>query len=359
MRQRLLQTLGLGLALTAVVVLLMLLLTGVFHRKVPASSEAFTPGRPLGDASLVTVRTIKVDAVEPAVGSIRPVYESAVASKIIERVVEMNVKAGQRVKKGQVLAKLDESSLKSRLDQAQSSLAAAQANADQAADTLQRTKAAHERNVATSMELSVAQNANKASQADLARAKQSVQEATIALSYATILSPMDGTIVDKKVDVGDTVSPGQVLLMIYDPGRMQLIASVRESLAQQLTVGKPINVHIDAINADCTGTVSEIVPEAQSANRSFSVKVTGPCHPGVYAGMFGRLMIPLGQQTLLVIPKAAVRRVGQLDLVDVAVEHEGKTYLQRRAVQLGETMKDQVRVLSGLQEGERIAVAKQ
>jgi len=356
MRKRLLTTLGLGLVLTAIVVVLMLFLTGTFHKKVAAANEAFTPGRPAGNATLVTVQSVTIDAVEPAVGTIRPVYESAVASKIMERVVEMNVKAGQHVKQGQVLAKLDNSSLKNRLEQASSSLAAAQANADQTLDTLTRTKRARQSNVATDMELKAAENANKASQADLARAKQSVQEATIALAYATILSPMDGTVVDKKVDVGDTVSPGQVMLTLFDPGRMQLVATVRESLAQQLAVGKPINVHIDAINASCTGTISEIVPEAQSASRSFSVKVTGPCRPGVYTGMFGRLMIPLGQQKLLVIPQAAVRRVGQLDLVDVAVKQDGKTFLERRAVQLGERMNDQVCVLSGLQEGERVAL---
>ena len=75
--------------------------------------------------------------------------------------------------------------------------------------------------------------------------------------------------------------------------------------------------------------------------------------PGVYAGMFGRLLIPLEQEQILVVPREAVRRVGQLDVVDVAAEGSA---LRRRAIQLGRTLGDDVQVLSGLQAGEQVAV---
>ena len=58
------------------------------------------------------------------------------------------------------------------------------------------------------------------------------------LDWATIRSPIDGTVIDKKVDVGDTVTPGQMLVTLYDPKRMQLVATVRESLAHRLKVGQ-------------------------------------------------------------------------------------------------------------------------
>jgi len=80
--------------------------------------------------------------------------------------------------------------------------------------------------------------------------------------------------------------------------------------------------------------------------------VTGPCPPGIYTGMFGRLLIPLGDEDVLVVPRTAVRRIGQLTVVDVAVDG----VLHRRAVQLGRTFGDDVEVLSGLQVGERLAV---
>ena len=94
------------------------------------------------------------------------------------------------------------------------------------------------------------------------------------------------------------------------------------------------------------------MPEADAESRTFAVKVTGPCPPGVYAGMFGRLTIPLDAMEVLVVPADAVRRVGQLDIVDVAAEGT----LSRRAVRLGRRIEGRVEVLSGLREGERVAV---
>jgi RND family efflux transporter MFP subunit len=162
---------------------------------------------------------------------------------------------------------------------------------------------------------------------------------------------MDGVVVDKKVDEGDMVQPGQVLLTLYDPTKMQLVANVRESLAEQLKVGQNINVFVEALSLRCQGEVSEIVPQAQRASRSFEVKVTGPCPPGVYAGMFGRMRIPLGKKQVLVIPRDAVRSVGQLNMVRVA--KDGR--LLRRAVQLGQEIDEKVQVLAGLKPGEQVA----
>ena len=89
--------------------------------------------------------------------------------------------------------------------------------------------------------------------------------------------------------------------------------------------------------------------------------VTGPCPDGVYAGMFGRLLLPLGEEKVVVIPARAVRRVGQLDLVDVVLgdgarsadTERGSTL---RTVRLGRTLGDEVEVLSGLRVGESVVV---
>jgi len=174
------------------------------------------------------------------------------------------------------------------------------------------------------------------------------------LDCATIRSPIDGTVIDKKVDVGDMVSPGQILVTLFDPKRMQLVASVRESLTHQLQIGQGIGVRVEGLNKQCSGTVSEIVPEAQSASRSFQVKVTGPCPPGVYSGMFGRILIPLQEEEVLVIPRRAVRNVGQLELVDVV---ENRRPVQR-AIRTGRTFDENVEVLSGLREGEQVVLPK-
>jgi multidrug efflux pump subunit AcrA (membrane-fusion protein) len=113
-----------------------------------------------------------------------------------------------------------------------------------------------------------------------------------------------------------------------------------------------IPVRVEGLNRQCEGKVSEIVPEAQSASRSFLVKVTGPCPTGVYSGMFGRILIPLDEEDVLVIPANAVQHVGQLDLVEVI--ENGKA--SRRAIRTGRSFGDEVEVLSGLRAGEKVAI---
>ena len=175
------------------------------------------------------------------------------------------------------------------------------------------------------------------------------------LDWATVRSPLDGIVTDKKIDVGDMVTPGQVLLTLFDPKQMQLVASVRESLAYKLQIGQNIGVQVEVLKKICSGTVSEIVPEAQSASRTFQVKVTGPCPAGIYTGMFGRILIPLQEEQVLVIPRRAVRNVGQLELVDVMENGQ----VNRRAIRTGRPIEDDVEVLSGLSEGEEVVVPAQ
>ena len=148
------------------------------------------------------------------------------------------------------------------------------------------------------------------------------------------------------------VTPGQVLVTLFDPRRMQLVASVRESLTQQLKEGQGIGVQIEGLEQSCSGTISEIVPEAQSISRTFQVKVTGPCPPGIYSGMFGRILIPLGDEEVLVIPGQAVQHVGQLKLVLVVQEDR----VARRSIRTGRSIAEDVEVLSGLREGEQVVV---
>jgi RND family efflux transporter MFP subunit len=343
-----------GTAFTVVGVLLMLWLAGVFRPKIDPSVSSAPPPRPVGSRPVVDVRTVRVPNIESAVGTIRAVHEAAVASKLLARVVEVSAQAGQVVQKDDILVRLDDADLQARLQQAQAAVAAATAARDQAQVEFDRIAKLRELNQSAPIEFDRVQSALKAAEADLIRAEQARTEAETILAYATIRSPIDGIVVDKRVEAGDTAQPGQVLLNLYDPTRMQLVARVRETLTQRLAVGQDIEVRIEALDKQCTGRISEIVPEAQTASRSFSVKVTGPCPPGIYSGMFGRLLIPLDDQDVLVVPKDAVRRVGQLDLVDV-VDPKANA-LRRRIVQLGEPVNGDIQVLAGLRAGEKVAL---
>lgn len=351
-----LRKLGVGAAFLVVVVLALLWLAGVFHPKIGPHSQGAavaTAVSHVGDTQLASVREIRIPRVESSVGTIKAVHEAAVASRLLAKVVDVRVVAGQRVQAGDLLVQLDDVDLKARWEQAQAAARSARAARDQAVIEKERIAKLFEQSAAASIELDRIQNVLKAAEAELTRTEQATAESLAVLDYAVIRSPIDGVVIDKKIEAGDTVTPGQVLLTLYDATRMQLVASVRESLVQRLAVGQTVEVEIDAMKKRCAGRVSEIVPEAQAASRSFLVKVTGPCPPGIYSGMFGRLLVPLDEEAITVIPKGSVQRVGQLDMVKVV---DGEV-LRRRIVQLGRELGDDQEVLAGLRVGEQVVLA--
>ncbi len=355
---------GGAMALVGLVIgagVLILALGGKFSRKVP---EIAAPSRPQPAAEkfgpVATARRVPLPRFESAVGTIRAVHETSIGSKLLARVVEVSLKAGQKVRAGDVLVRLDDTDLRAKLEQANAAVASAEAVRGQAvAEEKRYAQLVRSRTISRQQYDSVVATLRSA-EADLSRVRAAVGEVQAMLDWATVRSPIDGTVIDKKVDAGDMVTPGQLLVTLYDPKQMQLVASVRESLTRQLQIGQQIGVRVEGLHRQCGGTVSEIVPEAQSASRTFQVKVTGPCPTGVYSGMFGRILIPLGEESVLAIPREAVQDVGQLTLVEVL--ENGRP--SRRAIRVGRTFGDEpdvpaelrgcVEVLSGLREGEQV-----
>jgi RND family efflux transporter MFP subunit len=351
------------LGFAAGVVVLMLLLAGKFSPKVPTNTVADRPKASPVEGQLAPVRMIRLPLYESAIGTIRAVHETTIGSKLLARVIQVNLKAGQKVQAGDVLVRLDDTDLRAKLQQAKAAVASIEAVRAQAAADEKRYASLIVSKAISRQDYEKAVTALRSAEADLQRAQEAVNEVQATLDWATIRSPFDGTVIDKKVDAGDMVTPGQILLTLFDPKRMQLVASVRESLTRQLQVGQNIGVRIDGLNKQCSGTVSEIVPEAQSASRAFLVKVTGPCPTGIYSGMFGRILIPLEEEQVLVISRQSVRKVGQLELVQ-AME-KGRT--MQRAIRTGryfgdvkgengQVLRDQVEVLSGLHQGEQVVL---
>ncbi len=342
--------LAVALGFTAGVVLLLLWLSGAFVPKVSALVAEDAGSRPLAGRQVATARVVRLPLVESAVGTIRAVHETAVGSKLLARVGEGKLKAGQKGKTGDVLVRLDDTDIQARLQQAKAAVTSAEAVCAQAGRDEKRWGQLLTSRAVSEQEYDKAATVFRSADADLQRAKETVNEVQATLDWATVRSPIEGTVIDKKVDVGDMVSPGQILVTLFDPKRMQLVASVRESLTHRLQVGQSIGVYIEGLRKQCSGTVSEIVPEAQSSSRAFQVKVTGPCPTGIYSGMFGRILIPLEEEEVLLIPPQAVRKVGQLELVDVVDDGRAVT----RAIRTGRNLEDGVEVLSGLREGEKV-----
>ena len=303
----------------------------------------------LGDADTVTVSTVTVPLSEDAIGTVRAEHETEVGAKVMARVLAVHALAGQHVEKDAVLIELEHGDLDARYGQAQAAVEAAQAALSQAQTNFDRITRLREQNSTSELEYTTASNNLAAAKANLEQARAALREAEAFLDYATIRSPLSGVVIDKAVDVGDMVQPGQTVMTLFD--QLQLVAPVRESLATSLKVGQMLPVTLEALDLHCAGTISEIVPESDVLSRAFHVKVTGPCPPGVIPGMFGRLHIPIGEREELRIPRSALRRVGQVPYVYRVV---GDRLVERAFVQIAGEEDDQVSIASGLSAGDVI-----
>jgi len=342
---------GAAFGALALLALLMGLLAGIFEKKIPPGKLAARP-TPV-DGPLAEVRLHRVQQVEQAVGTLQPKEETQVSSRILGTVLSVDVREGDPVQEGDILVELDRRELTARVEQASQASAAAKAGLEEARSTFERMSALAERGVVAAAELDRARAALESTQAQLRRARQLVEEAETARSHATLRAPISGRVIHRLVEPGDTATPGSPLLHLYNPNALRLEAHVRESLAAGLSPGDRLEARIDALDRILPATVDEMVPAADPGSRSFLVKTTVPARPGLYPGMFGRLLIPTGMVEHVSVPVSALRRVGQLEYVLVA----GDTGALRRYVRAGVARHNgRVEVLSGLRPGEQVVL---
>ena len=230
------------------IVVLLIWLAGGFHEKIEPG-PAQVGMQPLGEAMTVTVERVTVPLSEEAVGTVQAEHQTEVGAKIMARVLAVHFRAGQHVEKDQVLVELGKSDLEARMGQARAAVDAARAALDQAQTNYDRIARLREQDSASELEFTTATNELNAAKANHEQARSALREAETALEYATIRSPLDGVVIDKAVDVGDMVKPGQTVLRLYD--RLQLVATVRESLATRLQVGQQLPVTLEALDLRC------------------------------------------------------------------------------------------------------------
>ncbi|UCD75240.1 MAG: efflux RND transporter periplasmic adaptor subunit [Phycisphaerales bacterium] len=355
-----LRTVVLSVVGLVLLVLIVAWLSGVFKAKVDPGRTAAVPQTVTGPFATVERRLVPREI--RAVGTIRAVHETSVGSRLLAPVQRVHVTAGQQVAAGEVLVELDKADLQARRQQAAANVDSANSNLTKAVSDQERIARAFQNGAATQRELTDAQRGEEMARAAVQAAEQGLVEVETQLEYATIRSPIGGIVIDKLVEQGDLARPGQTLVTLYEPNRLQLEAAVPERLAMRLKVGDTVGVEIEAIDLQCQGQVSEIVPQASPASRSLLVKVTGPCPPGVLSGMFGRLIIPEGQREQLLVPVGAVHTIGQLEMVAVVgltQDGEGRTVqtAHRRFVRTGQAVDGRIEILAGLDAGEQVLAA--
>ena len=350
---RWLRKITLTVALVALVTALLLRFTGALAPKIPAGSVLTAVGPPYrGPYAVARLETIP-ETIR-AVGTVRPIEPVVLTPRITGRVVYSALFAGARVHRGEVLLRLDDVQLKAELAQAVAAVFLAKAQLHQARIDQRRDQTLLATGDVTRAAMDLADTKVAVDRADVARALAARKTARTVLGYATICSPLNGLVMRKFVSVGDMALPGQALADLYDPRKLQLAAVVREALASDLRLGQKLPVRLEGLRTTVAARIREIVPRVNARTRSFTVKAAGVFPAGVWPGMYGTLRIPTGQQKVLVIPAAAIRHVGELDLVTL-VEHGRRV---RQTVQPGRRLGALREILAGLTAGQRVVIPR-
>ena len=326
---------------------------GAFHDKVPPGVAAVERPSAAGRTFAVAERAVGTETVT-AVGSVQSRRKTDVASQLLATIREIKPRPGDRVKAGDVLITLDDRDLLAQQREAVATLATSEADLVTRRGDYQRMKRIPAEAVSAD-ELSKVEGAFKLAETQVARVKESIGRIEVQMTYTKIGLRTDGLVAERLAEPGDLAAPGKPILTVYDPTDLELHVHVPEGLASAISVGQKLKVRIDAINLAADVAVREIVPQAQQASRSVLVKLGLPqsTNTAILPGMYGRAEIPVGRVERLWLPTAAVLQVGQLDLVEVALE-DGT--LTRRFVRVGRVADGKAEILSGLAPGDRIAL---
>ena len=336
------------LPVIAVLALLLIIawMAGYFRDKIEPGVE------PLASATTdgaLPVAARDVPLIEPVPAGIGARQATTISSRTLARITDIKVRAGDTVSKGQLLLELESRDLESRLQQAVEQVRAISARLNEARQSLQRTEQLYERNLISAAALDEARANFAALTANLATAQQEVEEAETALSYTQIRSPIDGRVVERFAEPGDTAAPGDKLLALYNPTTMWIEAAVRESLALPLELGQALEVEVPSLNRVMPARIEELVPAADPGSRSFMVRAQVDDDGSLLPGMYARLLVPAGTRRLLLVPTERVVNYGQLNIVWVLSDGN----VNRRFIRTGrEVLPGMLEVLAGLEDGE-------
>jgi RND family efflux transporter MFP subunit len=317
-----------------------ILSAGACSSKVEPVAQSPEQGMALApDAVIHTVKRLPQVSRIPVIGTVMSEETVSLSARIPATVSRVLAVTGSKVSRGETLVVLDDREIKEQL-------AATAAQFKQAEAEYQRAQRLMAVKATTEQAMIAAESGFNAARAQWERAK-------VMLSYATVTSPLDGIVTERRVEAGDLAAPGQVLVSIYDPLRMRLECAVPVRLVNKLPLGKEVDVILDRPATAFKGQVAEIVSEVDASTRTQKVKVRLQATAGdILPGTFGRLWIEDEAAETICVPASAVYKVGQLEMAQVV---QGSRVV-RHMVKTGAVKGDQVEVLSGLDDGDKILV---
>ena len=255
-----------------------------------------------------------VENTVTATGTIEPVETVEVGTQVSGKVEKIYVDFNDVVKKGQLLAELDKLTLNQSVSRAKASLTSAESQLNYAKLSYERTKQLYEANAATLAAYQEAQNTYTQAQMSKKNAQAAYDQALVDLSYAEIYSPIDGVVLDRAVEVGQTVaasfSTPTLFTLANDLTKMQVEASVDEADIGQVKIGQRVNFTVDAYTYETfEGTVNQIRMKAITTSNvvKYTVIISAP-NPELklFPGMTANVTIITEEETGLAVPAEAL-----------------------------------------------------
>lgn len=218
-----------------------------------------------------------------ATGTIEAVTSVTVGTQVSGIVNKLYVDYNSQVKKGQVIAELDKTNLLSELNTAKANLASAQSSLNYQAANMERYKILYKKGLVSADEYENALLTYRQAKEQVASSKENVQRAQTNLGYATITSPIDGTVISKSVEEGQTVAASfntpELFTIAKDLTNMQVVANVDEADIGNVKEGDRVTFTVDAYPDDTfEGTVKQVRLEATTTNNvvTYEVVISAP-----------------------------------------------------------------------------------
>lgn len=309
-----------------------------------------------------------------ATGTIEPVTSVTVGTQVSGIVSKLFVDYNSVVKKGQVIAELDKTNLMSQLNTAKTQLATAQSQLNYQTANYKRYKTLFEKGLVAADDFDNAKLSYTQAKEQVVSAKEEVQRAQTNLGYATITSPIDGVVLSKSVEEGQTVaasfSTPELFTIAQDLTNMQVVANVDEADIGDVKEGERVSFTVDAYPDDTfEGEVKQVRQEATTSNNvvTYEVVISAPnadlkLKPGLTANV---TIYTAERKGVLSVPSKALRftpqkeTVGKMKIVDAANAKnkvwtmEGNSIVAHK-VNIGMTDGTNTQILGGIAEGTKV-----
>lgn len=309
-----------------------------------------------GEQMVVTVATAKTESYPVTIvasGLIQPWQETIISAEVGGLdLTDVYVNTGDKVKKGQLLAKLNGAQVNADLLSQQANVAEAQANLEQARTEANQAVSLEKAGALSAQELLQYSTKQKTTQAQLAAAKANLELQKLKLSYTQITAPDDGVISSRSATVGSVVSNGGELFRLIRNNRLEWQAEVSLNQLNGIESGQTVMLQT-ADGQQIKGTVRQISPVLNANSKNGLVYVDIASTPQLKIGMSIDGYIDAGIKHGLVVP---FRAIVSSDGFNYVMQLNQKNQVHKTKVELGEINGDQVAILSGLSSQAVIAV---